>query len=147
MYHSQAGGLAPGPPTRSLAGAPGSPLRARGSLAALVRRVPTVVTAVTVSLILGACGGGGSSPGTGSGGGTTPPPPPVNPCTTALLADTSEAAAIGGAPSGDRPAADKKTLVDGNPRGRLAEAIALNRSAAERRRNDPISAAVHAPTQ
>jgi hypothetical protein len=68
----------------------------------------------------------------------------VNPCTTALLADTSEAAAIGGAPQGDKPPVDKKTLVDGDPRGRLSEAIALNRWAGERRHNEQIRAAVEA---
>src|SRR5688572_12835095 len=113
MSHSQPGGVAAGPPTRSLAGTPRSPLppllklrrtrrsacvakagRSRGSLAALVRGV---VTAVMVSVIFAACGGGGGG-NSGGGGGTTPPPTPnptpANPCTTALLADTSDVSAI-----------------------------------------------------
>ena len=150
MSHSQAGGFAPGPPTHSLAGAPGSPLRSRGSLAALVRGVPAVVTAVTVSLILAACGGGGggsSSGGTGGGTTPTPTPTPANPCTTALLADAPEAAAIGGALQGGRTPPNKKTVIDGNPRGRRYEATALNRWADERRRNQQIRATVEAASR
>jgi hypothetical protein len=45
---------------------------------------------------------------------------------------------------GGGTASGKKTLVDGNPRGRLAEAIALNRWAEERRRNLQIRASVEA---
>jgi hypothetical protein len=67
----------------------------------------------------------------------------VNPCTTALLADTSENRSVDAGSQGGT-AAGKKTLVDGNPRGRLAEAIALNRWAEERRRNLQISASVEA---
>ena len=45
---------------------------------------------------------------------------------------------------GSGTAAGKKTLVDGNPRGRLAEAIALNRWAEERRRNLQVRESVEA---
>jgi len=74
--------------------------------------------------------GGGSNPG----GGTT-----VNPCTTALTEDTAQIAAVGQvAQSGVPTATDKRTLVDGDPKGRLAEAYALNKQAQEQRRNQDI---------
>ena len=96
-------------------------------------RAHALVTAFCVSTLLAACGGGGGSNG-GSGGsggggggsGTTP----TNPCTTALLADPT-ANAASDAPAGAH--ADKKVLVDGNPRGRLAEALALHEDAQRRR--------------
>ena len=68
----------------------------------------------------------------------------VNPCTTALLADTSENRSSDAGAQGSGGASAKKTLVDGNPRGRLTEAIALNRWAEERRRNLQIRASVDA---
>ncbi len=107
-------------------------------------RTHALSTALCLSVLLAACGGGGgsSSGGSGTGGGTTPPPTSANPCTTALLADTPDAAAIG-AP----PPSDKKAIVDGNPRGRRAEAIALNRWADERRHNQQIRAAVEAASR
>ena len=97
-------------------------------------------------MLLAACGGGGSSPGTGTGGTTptpTPTPTPVNPCTTALLADLSEGRSTDAGSPGSG-AAEKKRPVDGSPRGRLAEAIALHRWADERRRNLEIRASVEA---
>jgi len=113
-------------------------------------RALTIAT-VTSLLISAACGGGGgsgSSGGSGSnpggGGGTTP----VNPCTTALTSDTGEIAAVGSAALAGTPPPDKRTLVDGSPRGRLAEAIALNRDAESRRRTQQIRALVEgAPGQ
>jgi hypothetical protein len=87
--------------------------------------------------MVAACGGGGgnnggSSGGSGSGGGGTTT---TNPCTTALLADTGEVAAVGSVAGGLTPAAakDKKTLVDGSPRGRLWEARALHEDALQKR--------------
>ena len=100
-----------------------------------------------LSAFLAACGGGGGSNnggggGTGGGGtgggGTTP----VNPCTTALLADTAEVAAVGSTASGDTTPVDKKTIIDGNPRGRLAEAMALHEAAVRKRASDARAAAV-----
>src|SRR5260221_7902500 len=112
-------------------------------------RTHALSTALCLSVLLAACGGGGgsSSGGSGTGGGTTPPPTGANPCTTALLADAPDAAAVGGAPPGGTTPADKKTLIDGNPRGRRAEAIALNRWADERRHNQQIRAAVEAASR
>jgi hypothetical protein len=112
-------------------------------------RTRALSTALCVAVLLAACGGGGTStPGTGGGGTTpTPTPTPTNPCTTALLADTSDAAAIGRSPQGAGTASDKKTVIDGNPRGRLPEALALNRWAEERRRNGQIKAAVEATSR
>ena len=96
----------------------------------------------SVIAVLAACGGGGGSNnggnnggGGGGGGGTTP----VNPCTTALTEDASFTAAVGAnAQAGTPPDTDKKTIVDGNPRGRLAEAVALNQYAESRRRTQEI---------
>jgi hypothetical protein len=56
----------------------------------------------------------------------------------------SENRSIDAGSQGSGTASGKKTLVDGNPRGRLAEAIALNRWAEERRRNLQIRASVEA---
>jgi hypothetical protein len=109
-------------------------------------RTHALSTALCLSILLAACGGGGgSSSGGSTGGGTsTPPPPATNPCTTAAAADTTDAAAVGG---GERTPSDKKTLIDGNPRGRLAEAIALNRWADEQRHNRQIRASVEAASR
>ena len=104
-------------------------------------RVHALSAAICLSILLAACGGGGgSSPGTGTP--PTPTPTPVNPCTTALAASVPEASVIDRAPH-----TDKKALIDGNPRGRLAEAIALNRWADDRRRNEQIRAAVEAASR
>ncbi len=62
-------------------------------------RTHALSIAVFLSVTLAACGGasGGSNSGGTGGGGTTTPPPTTsaNPCSTALLADTSEPASIG----------------------------------------------------
>jgi hypothetical protein len=108
-------------------------------------RTRSLSIAVGVSLFLAACGGGGGSTPPPGGGGTNPPPvTPTNPCLAALLADTSESRSVDAGSQGSGAASAKKTLVDGNPRGRLAEAIALNRWAEERRRNLQIRASVEA---
>jgi hypothetical protein len=98
-------------------------------------RTRALVVAVLVSGVLAACGGGGSnnggsgSGGSGGGGGTTP----TNPCTTALLADTGEVAAVGSVAGGSVAPADKRTIVDGDPRGRIYEARALHEAAQRQR--------------
>ena len=107
-------------------------------------RVRAFLTACVIGFLAAACGGGGSSSGGnnnggggggGGGGGTTT----VNPCTTALTEETAHIAAVGQvAQTGAPPDTDKKTIIDGDPRGRLAEAFALNQQAQERRRNQEI---------
>jgi hypothetical protein len=107
-------------------------------------RTSALPVAFGLALILAACGGGGGNGGgtTTPPGGTTPPPTATNPCTTALLADSTESASLTGA-----PASDKKTLVDGDPRGRRVEAAALHRWAEERRHNEQIRASVEATSR
>jgi predicted small secreted protein len=108
-----------------------------------MRRTHALVVAAVVSLLLAACGGGSSVP---SPGGTTTPPgggtTTANPCTTALLADTTEAASIAGPASTGKTPADKKTLIDGDPRGRVYEAMALHRDAENKRAAKARAAAV-----
>ena len=113
-----------------------------------MRTFRALAFATTIAAVSIACGGGG---GSSSGGGPTTTPgtgtgtTPVNPCTTALTEDTAEIAAVGRvAQTGQPPSTDKKTIVDGSPRGRLAEALALNRQAAERRRTRQIRQTVEA---
>ena len=132
-------GFAPRTPrhTLSRAASPARSVRVAHSLT-LVRGVPALVTAATIGLLLGACGGGGGGSNNGGGGGSTPPPAATNPCTTALMADSTESASVTGAPAAD------KTAVDGDPRGRRFEAAALHRWAEERRHNDQIRASVEA---
>jgi hypothetical protein len=92
--------------------------------------------ALALAVLIAACGGGGNSgnnSGSNPGGGTTPA---ANPCTAAGAADVQavgNVAAGGGAP-------DKKTLIDGNPRGRLAEALWIHREAEQRRAARPAGA-------
>lgn len=109
-------------------------------------RTHALLAATVVSSLLAACvgGGGGSSNGGGSGGGANnPPPPPAtsNPCATALLADT-EVLAVGSVAQSGVARDDKRTLIDGNPRGRLYEAMAFHRAAEEKRRAQERAAAV-----
>jgi len=87
-----------------------------------------------MSVVVAACGGGssgGSNNGgnTGGGGGTSA----TNPCTTALLADTAEVAAVGSTARSGGPTEDKKKVIDGDPRGRIYEALALHEDAVARR--------------
>jgi len=96
-------------------------------------RTRALVISAAISAVVAACGGGGSnngSSGGNTGGGTTPA---TNPCTTALLADSTEVAAVGSVAQAGGASQDKKTIVDGNPRGRIYEAIALHQDAVARR--------------
>jgi hypothetical protein len=93
------------------------------------------VTSAVLAATVAACGGSGGSgssnpPSNGGGGGTTT----SDPCATALTTESFDP----GPPSvlalsGQAPA-DKKTLIDGDPRGRLGEALWLHRAGAERER-------------
>jgi hypothetical protein len=67
-----------------------------------------------------ACGGKGNNPSNPPDDGGT-----GNPCTTAGATDVQ---AIGSVAAGGA-APDKKTLIDGDPRGRVAEALWLHREA------------------
>ena len=107
-------------------------------------RLRALAIASALGLLVAACGGGGSSSGgnnggssgggTGGGGTTT-----ANPCSTSLTEDNGQIAAVGSVALGlARPSTDKKTLVDGDPRGRLAEAVALNRAGEQWRRTREI---------
>jgi hypothetical protein len=114
-----------------------------------MRTLRALALAATMAAATAACGGGGnSSGGTGSGGGTTTPPPTsADPCATALLADAPELASTASAQPGGAPVVDKKSLVDGGPRGRLQEAMALHKWANERRHNEQIRASVDATSR
>ena len=96
-------------------------------------RTDAFISALAVSLVIAACGGGG-----GSSGGSTAPPSggggttTVNPCSTALEADQPSANLTSGV-AGQAGRANKKTLIDGNPRGRVYEAMWINRAAQEDR--------------
>ena len=96
-------------------------------------RTRGLFVSVAISVVVAACGGssGGSNNGgnTGGGGGTTA----TNPCTTALLADTAEVAAVGSTARSGGPTEDKKKVIDGDPRGRIYEALALHEDAVARR--------------
>ena len=95
-------------------------------------RLRALLIASLLGLVVAACGGSSSNSGS-SGGSGTGGTAPVNPCTTALTEDTAPIAAVGAAAQSGAPPIDKKTLIDGDPRGRLAEAVALNRKAVRRR--------------
>ena len=99
-------------------------------------------TAFVLALLAGACGGG-------SGGGTNTPPPPsggggtpsANPCVAALASDEGTEPISGMVASGQSaPVRDKKILVDGNPRGRLAEALWIHQAAQLQRRGFRLQA-------
>ncbi len=112
-----------------------------------MRTLRALAIAASLAAAAAACGGGGSGSTPNPGTGTNPGPgtTPVNPCATALAEDSGQIAAVGSAAqSGLPPSTDKKTIIDGDPRGRLAEAVALNRQAQEWRRNRQIRQAVEA---
>ena len=114
-------------------------------------RIHALPAALCLAVLLAACGGGGgsnNSGGTGSGGGTTTPPAtPADPCAAALLADTPALASTASSQPGGAPVVDKKSIVDGGPRGRLQEALALHQWANERRHNEQIRASVEATSR
>jgi hypothetical protein len=90
-----------------------------------------VLVSIALAVALSACGG------SGNGGGSPSPPPdggtPQDPCSTASLeADLTE-----GAPQDPAAFARKKEITDGNPRGRLFDALWLNRSREGRVRRTP----------
>ena len=101
-----------------------------------------MVAAVCLAILVGCGGGGGgnsggnggSGGGSGGGGGTTP----VNPCATALLDDATTNAVSGEAAA---RTLDKKIHIDGNPRGRAYEALALHEAAKRKREEDARTAA------
>jgi hypothetical protein len=106
-------------------------------------RTCAVLSAVGLAVLIG-CGGGNSGGGNGGsggggggggGGGTTP----VNPCTTALLDDPTLNAVSDTAATA---VAEKKLHIDGNPRGRAYEALALHEAAKRKREADARAAAV-----
>ena len=83
-------------------------------------------------MALGACGGSGGA------GGTPPPPPgggtpPQDVCTgTSAEADGRDIQPLRRAPASSNLAVRKAERVDGNPRGRLFDALWLNASRADR---------------
>jgi hypothetical protein len=88
-----------------------------------------LTAACAVLLTLGACGGSG-----GSGGETPPPPPGGTPeVCTGTSAEAGEAAfRPPRSLAGENLAARKAERTDGNPRGRLFDALWLHRSRADR---------------
>jgi hypothetical protein len=88
-----------------------------------------------MACLLPACGGGGS----GSGSTTTTPPPTggtttTNPCTNALVAEEAGGGPVGLVAGGQTGAiSDKKTIVDGDPRGRVLEAMFIHQQAERQR--------------
>src|SRR5919197_199178 len=90
-------------------------------------RLYAFATAVLVALALAACGGGSNNGNPGSSGGNSGGTTPVNPCSTALEADQISASAGVVAGGAAAPVSNKKTLIDGDPRGRVFEALWINR--------------------
>src|SRR5215204_672662 len=98
-------------------------------------RIRGLLIATMMSVLIAACGGGGGNNGgtggTGGPGGTTT----TNPCLVAQLAGTAEVMAVGEVAASGAVAdpESKKTLIDGNPRGRVFEARALHEDAVRKR--------------
>jgi len=98
-------------------------------------RTHALIVSFVAALSVVACGGGGKSGGSGGGNGSTPPPSggggtsTVNPCSTALEAEQPSASLS----TGQGATASKKTLIDGNPRGRVYEAMWIHQAAEEER--------------
>jgi hypothetical protein len=104
-----------------------------------MNRTRALIVSVILTIVA-ACGGGSNNGGSNPppGGGTTPG---TNPCTTALLADTAEVAAVGSVAQAGGATSDKKKVIDGDPRGRVYEALALH----EDGRRAPRSEGAHGP--
>jgi hypothetical protein len=103
-------------------------------------RLDAFVMALVVCAACTACGGSSSnsisSSPPPSGGGTTT----TNPCSTALEAEQAEAPIVGSVAGGANPSVtDKKTIIDGDPRGRVLEAMWLHQAAQEQRARAPRS--------
>ncbi len=92
--------------------------------------------ALALAALLSACGG--SSGNTGGNGNPSPPPGPgngsQNPCATSSAEPDIEAAT---APASPDEIARKKEIVDGNPRGRLLDALWTHRENAGRAVRSP----------
>ena len=101
-------------------------------------RLEGFASALVISVACAACGGsssGGSSSPPPSGGGTTP----VNPCSRALEADQPSIGAVGVVAGGtERAVTNKRTLIDGDPRGRVYEAMWIHRAAEEERQRSRV---------
>ena len=110
------------------------------------RTAVPLLASTLLAIIIAACGGnsgnnGGSSGG--SDGGTTP----LNPCSSALLEEQVEPPVAGVVAGGEAAArTDKKILVDGDPRGRVLEALWLHQAAQEQRDRGGRAAATPEPT-
>src|SRR5437588_1925903 len=101
-----------------------------------------LVAAAALALFPCACGGS-SNNNTGSNPGSGTTTPSTNPCTAAGV---SEVQAVGSV-AGGAPAPDKKTLIDGNPRGRVYEALWLHRQAEEHRQAARTAGGAAQPAQ
>jgi hypothetical protein len=105
-----------------------------GYVPARTGRLPWTLSVLLALAMAAACGGG--SGGGGGGSTTTSPPPaaPANPCTAALAADEGADALVGMVVGGERqPVTNKKSLVDGDPRGRALEAMFIHQAAGRAR--------------
>lgn len=83
-----------------------------------------LAVSVALAALSVACGGSSSNSGNNSGSSTPPPTTSTSPCASA---DTAEVAAVGAVLQAGLAPPDKKSIVDGDPRGRVYEALALNR--------------------
>lgn len=86
-------------------------------------RVRALAAALLTALVLGACGGGGGGSDGGGGSPSPSPNPGQNPCSTALQAEDIGASLA--APGEGSPR--KPDQPDGSPRGRVYDALWLNR--------------------
>jgi hypothetical protein len=96
----------------------------------------SLAAACAVLLTLAACGGSGGS------GGETPPPPPggTQDVCTGTSAEADEAdARPSRSPAAGSLATRKAERTDGNPRGRLFDALWLHRSRADRPHRDALT--------
>ena len=93
-------------------------------------RPHAAVAALVGSVAIAACGGSGNNNTSSGSTPTTPPPTTTNPC---VSAGTAEAGAAGVVAQSRIPPPDKRTIVDGDTRGRVYAAIALHRARASTR--------------